>query len=488
MAKLAEVFQKGQDSINKAGGPAFALGLKERFATRLMTCLVGEPKYYGDTTQELVDETKALCFDDPEFVLKAAIYAREQMNLRTAPVLLIRWLAPHLPSSQMEMAIPRICTRPDQLADLHAYYLATQDKRTLSKGMKLGVRAALSGYSTYQLAKYPKGLVALIKTTHPARREEFQALIENRSEAPYTWEVELTRHGNNQETWDKLLAENAVGYMALLRNLRNILANASKHVQTICDKLTDPEQIKNSKQFPFRYLAALRALQGSDVPKGDQFARVIEALGKAFELSAENLPKMPGTTVFIMDHSGSMSGTLSDRGSISYMDTADTLAIMGATMCDAAIPVAFGSSATIVEVPSEMGTLQAVDAMKQVDVGHSTNLPAAFELLREKAIQADRIIVLSDMQSYRTDSRGSYSQESSQLWRAAYGQEAWIHSIDLAGYGTTQIRDDNVSLIAGWSDKILNLIPLIEQGGSSFIQAIENVQLTAVLAAEEDEE
>lgn len=487
MAKLAEVFQKGHDSINKAGGPAFALGLKERFATRLMTCLVGEPKYYGDTTQELVDETKELCFQEPEFVLKAAIYAREQMYLRTAPVLLLRWLAPHLHSSQMEMAIPRICTRPDQLADLHAYYLATQDKRTLSKGMKLGIRAALDGYSTYQLAKYPKGLTALIKTTHPKRREEYQALIENRLEAPYTWEVELTRHGNNAQTWDKLLSENAVGYMALMRNLRNILANKSNHIQAICDKLTDPEQVRNSKQFPFRYLAALRALQGSDVPKGDQFQQVIEALGKAFELSAENLPKMPGTTVFVMDHSGSMSGSLSDRGSISYMDTADTLAIMGATMCDAAIPVAFGSIAAIVEVPAEMGTLQAVDAMKGVDVGHSTNLPAAFELLRENAIKADRVIVLSDMQSYRTDSRGAYSQESSQLWRASFAQEAWIHSIDLAGYGTAQIRDDNVSLISGWSDKVLSLIPLIEQGGEGFIQSIENVDISAKGTSEPDE-
>ena len=129
--------------------------------------------------------------------------------------------------------------------------------------MKKGIRASLAGYSEYQLAKYPKGLAPLIKNTHPGpRRPEFQALIENRIEAPYTWEVELTRHGNNAETWDELLSKDAVGYMALLRNLRNILKNPSQHIDKIVDKLTSPEAIKRSKQLPFRFLSAHRALDG----------------------------------------------------------------------------------------------------------------------------------------------------------------------------------------------------------------------------------
>ena len=485
MAKLAEVFQKGYDSLNRAGGPAFALDLKERFATRLMTCLVGEPKFYGDTTQELVDETKRLCQQDPMFVLQAAIYAREQMFLRTAPLILLRWLVPCLSRRDLTIGVQRICTRPDQLVDLMHYYHSTQEKRTVANNLKSAIRTKLTQYSQYQLAKYPAGLKSLIKLSHPPRSEDFHALIENRMAPPLTWEVELTRHGNKAEVWDRLLAEDAVPYMALIRNLRNILGSGANSIGLVCDRLEDPARVRGSKQFPFRFLSSLRALEQSDLKHDGRYGQAIDALSKAFEISLGNLPHLPGRTVFLIDHSGSMKRQLSSRGSVSYMDVADTLAIVGAVMCESALPVAFASEAAVIEVPPGLSTLKAIGAMQNIDVGYATALAKGFDLLRTLSIGADRVIILSDMQAWKASS-GRFAQDVSQTWRAAHSPNAWIHSIDLAGYGTTQIQGGKVSLIAGWSDRVVRLLPLIEAGGDAFVQAIEGVNLYVSNPVEEE--
>lgn len=473
MARLTQAFRTGTPTLNRAAGPAFTMSLRDRFATRLMTCLVGEPKFYGDTTPDLLDDAKEICQEDPVFALKAAIYAREELHLRTAPLLVLRWLLPHLGSEVMAAGIKRICTRPDQLVDLEGYYKMTQEKRALSAGLKRGIRDALAGYSYYQLAKYPAGLSRLIRLTHPPRAERFQEIIEDKIIPPLTWEVELTRHGNTAEVWDRLLAEDSVPYMALLRNLRNILQSGAKSLGLVCERLRNPDRVRGSKLFPFRFLAAYRIVQGLDAEGKHE---VLEAINQAFALSAENLPHLDGRTIFLIDHSGSMNSQLSQRSSLTYMDIADTLAVMGATMCDDAVPVAFATSAGIVELPEETRAIEAVDALKRIEVGYGTSLSAGFNVMQHANLEADRVIVLSDMQAWEM-SDGRHGAEAAEAWRSRMAPNAWIHSIDLAGYGTAQLQGGNISLIAGWSEQVLALLPMMEAGTDAFIRAIESVDI-----------
>lgn len=44
-----------------------------------------------------------------------------------------------------------------------------------------------------------------------------------RIEIPKTWETLLSAKGNNAETWTDLILNHKLPYMALMRNLRNIL-------------------------------------------------------------------------------------------------------------------------------------------------------------------------------------------------------------------------------------------------------------------------
>ena len=85
--------------------------------------------------------------------------------------------------------------------------------------------------------------------------------------------------------WEELIESRKVGYMALMRNLRNILdANVSqRHIVSVCNTLSDAEAVRRSKQLPFRFLAAYREISKL---KSAYAGRVMDALEQAVVVSA----------------------------------------------------------------------------------------------------------------------------------------------------------------------------------------------------------
>ncbi|KAG5499555.1 hypothetical protein JIQ42_05028 [Leishmania sp. Namibia] len=80
---------------------------------------------------------------------------------------------------------------------------------------------------------------------------------------PETWETLLSKEGNTGRVWDALISANAVPYMALLRNLRNILTrlcSAASH-KRVLEKLVDEQQVAASQQLPYRFYSAYLAVQ-----------------------------------------------------------------------------------------------------------------------------------------------------------------------------------------------------------------------------------
>jgi WD40 repeat protein len=78
-----------------------------------------------------------------------------------------------------------------------------------------------------------------------------------------SWETRLSKEGNTGKVWDSLIAARAVGYMALLRNLRNILTrtcSAATH-RLVLEKLADEQQIALSQQLPYRFYSAYLAVK-----------------------------------------------------------------------------------------------------------------------------------------------------------------------------------------------------------------------------------
>lgn len=283
---------------------------------------------------------------------------------------------------------------------------------------------------------------------------------------PYTWETELSANGNNAETWEKLIDSKKVGYMALLRNLRNILNANPSNVNKVLEYIENPEAVKKSKQLPFRYLSAYKEL------KNIGGSRVFDVLENAVEASIENVPKLSGTTVIAVDVSGSMSDSISNKSEVHCYEIAMLLGLIANKICENSIFYTFNTSINKYALSHRSGILSTVLNSR---CGGGTNMYLPFNRMITDKVHADRIIILSDNEC---NSRGGYYcnkpvQTLADEYRRTSGNEIWVHAIDLQGYGTQQFYGKKTNVIAGWSERTLEFIKLAEQGETTLVKTIE---------------
>jgi hypothetical protein len=471
---------------NKAGGKAYKLTTKDEFVTNLMTNLYQEPKYYGDNTPELANLTEGLIKTDPNFVARAAVYARQTMNLRTAPIMVLAQLFLAGQGVLARKVIARVATRPDQLKDLVAY-LNQFDSKLPKKlhQLRKGIADVLKTFDEYQLGKYNSGnsptLKDLIRISHvkPEGVEQgllFKRCLENNLTVPYTWETEISEKGNKAEVWEALIESGKLPYMAMLRNLSNMVKTgvSQKHISMVCAILSDSMKVAKSKQFPFRFYSAYKRLLEADSCTG--VGELLTSLSKAIGYSVENISELPGVTFTTADNSGSMQGRLSDKGSVTYADIANVLQAILAKGCKEHIGSVFGTDFSIVHVNPNNDILNNAKIYKRTETGYQTHLYKAIQHLLSNKIKVDRIIILSDMQvygsHYDTEVQGLYEKYLKEI-----NSDCWLHSIDLAGYGTTPIVSGHTNLMAGWSDKVLGYISAVENGADSMIKDISKIEI-----------
>jgi hypothetical protein len=126
-----------------------------------------------------------------------------------------------------------------------------------------------------------------------------------------------------------------------------------------------------------------------------------------------------------------------------------------------------------------------MERLARTEVGGSTEAHLTLRYLRENRIRVDRVILLSDMQCYDSSGRGSsywggYSDgslaEELRKYRSSVNPEVFMHSVDLAGHGTSQFPQDErrVALLAGWSERLLEFLPLVEADGAQAVDRISS--------------
>src|SRR5499427_9857530 len=282
------------------GAPARNISTELQLRRSVMACLLWESQFYEDGVEiagriaELVPKVAA------EKVAALAIEAREQMKLRHVPLLLVREMARHKTHRGLVAeTLERVIQRADELCEFVAIYW--KDGRVpLSGQVKKGLAAAFPKFDEYQLAKYDRGgpikLRDVLFLCHAKPRDDKQAavwkkLIWGRMATPDTWEVALsaTEGRGKREAWERLLAENKLGALALLRNLRN-LRDADVDEALV---LTALRAMNTQRVLPFRFLAAARY-----APHWE------EALESAMLSSIASQEKLAGKTVLLIDVSG----------------------------------------------------------------------------------------------------------------------------------------------------------------------------------------
>jgi hypothetical protein len=146
------------------------------------------------------------------------------------------------------------------------------------------------------------------------------------AEAGITWEALAgwLQGPMTAEAWEAVIP--SMGYMALIRNLRNFdAAGVSDDVcERVAQRLADPAEVAKSRQFPYRFYSAYAAV-ASD--------RWGSCLGHALEHSVHNIPALPGRTAIYIDTSGSMQSGLSDKSQMSRAQAAALFAVALAYRC-----------------------------------------------------------------------------------------------------------------------------------------------------------
>ena len=275
-------------TTNHEGALAWRMTPEWELYTTVVTTMGVEDTFYEggeERVRRIADLVRKV---KPEFVAQLAVYTREEMHLRSVPLLLLVELdCCHQGDTLVSRAVGRTIQRADEITELLMCYLwrtGKADLSGLSSQLRKGLAEAFNKFDEYQFAKYNRKnrkvtLRDALALVHPKPKDDRQADIfrkikSDTLETPVTWETELSavgqRHFDSEEekeeakreVWRKLVQSHRLGYMATLRNLRNMLKLGmdEETMQMVCDYIANPEAVRKSKQLPFRFLSAFLEL------------------------------------------------------------------------------------------------------------------------------------------------------------------------------------------------------------------------------------
>jgi len=361
--KTATVKRESQ-IINRAGGRAYKHGPKFELVEFLLTNFM-TPKYYESAADAQKRLVQLVNDNDPEFVAKAAVYARNTFGMRTVT---------HVTACElfkacnkrgesppwMRQFVKNVVFRVDDMTEIMAYWLSNQEgKRRIPNALKRGLADKFGDFDTYQLGKYrgegkAVSLRDLMNLVHPIpserngevtislakywaalplklRKSKYEDNIKNVNgrktgtikinaiealklgllKADGTWQKDLSAAGKTSDkkaakadVWKKQIREKKIGIMALLRNLRNIVEQAPDLIDEAAELLQNERLLlsKNNKMFPYRYYNAYKAM--TEVSNS---RKMLRAISKACDIAVGNVPELANTLVAV-DVSGSMGG------------------------------------------------------------------------------------------------------------------------------------------------------------------------------------
>lgn len=480
-------------TVNRSGYAAYKMSDKEQLVTAVLTTMFGEPKFYGSTDEKVIQLAVECAKADPAFLCRLACYARNVGNMRSISHVLTAVIAREA-HEYTRRTIRNVVVRPDDITEIMSCYQTFYGK-PFPNAMKREIASVIQRFDEYQLAKYNGGHKSLklrdvLRITHPvpqsAEKEAlFRKVLDDTLEIPYTWETELSAKGNTKEVWNELIASGKVGYMALLRNLRNIVKSGAD-VQPVLAVLSDEEQVRKSRQLPFRFFSAYRMLGAENLLTPD----IRKALETALTASIANMETIPGRTLIAVDSSGSMASTVSRNSIVRCCDIGTLLGAMASRLCEDATVCYFDSvnSWSMFKGQGNKGyqiarygkydsILDICDKNSAAGGGTDLSLPMKFALEEDdtrKVRPFDRVIYFSDSECNSSwDGLNKTVQSSVDTYRRKYNPDFWVHGVDLQGYGTQQFCGRNFNLMAGWNENVLPFILLAEKGIGSLVETIE---------------
>lgn len=456
--------------------------------------MVGEDTFYEGKTErdqryrDLIAKVVAV---DPSWVARFVPFLRQEMNMRSASIVMaVEYVIAGGPGGRK--VVSDALQRPDEPSEAIGYYRSRKG-RAIPQPIKRGVADAVRRlYSERNAIKYDGDSMGyrlgdVIDIVHPDPKAEWQSrlfryLLDTRHgrddistegldtltaykalmavpvserralitgegavqrlmDAGMTWESlsGWLQGPMDGKAWDAIIPN--MGYMALLRNLRNFeQAGISKESKALVIKtLTDPEEVRKSKQFPIRFYSAYKNVTGFGY---------LEALEEALDLTVQNVPSFKGRTLILVDNSGSMGSGFSNRGTIEYRETAALFGAALAKRAENADLVAYDTSSRRVSFDKSEPVLKIAKAATYNGGGTDT-----FGVLNKVYNGHDRVVILTD-------------EQANYHFGRAENIKVPIYTFNLAGYrvGHLPSGSDNRYTFGGLTDAGFKMIDLIERG------------------------
>ncbi len=501
------------DTINQAGGTAYAYGPEAKLAQLAATGTLSDGFYAGAEAQ-LAEVLDAAWQVDAEFVAKAAVYARQSGAMKDMPALLTAVLTMSDPDLSVRV-FKRVIDNGRMLRTFVQIMRSGQTGRTsLGSRPKRLVREWLEQASIRSLMRAATGndpsLADIVRMVHPApasaeRRAfygwligkpydlaalpaeiaAFEAWKRDPSrplpDVPFEW---LTSFPLTAEQWGELAGR--MGWQALRMNLNTLARNGAFAVpgvtEQVAARLADADALAKVKPAPYQLMVAL-GQAGDGVPLAVQ-----AALETALEVSLAKVPALAGNVVVCPDVSGSMSSPATGyrKGASSAVRCIDIAALVAAAVLRTnrqarVLPFECG----VVDVTLDANARVAVNAAKLAAIGGGgTNVSAPLALLNREQAKVDTVVIVSDNESW-IDSARPWARETATTTMSEWNKlkarnpGAKLICIDIQPYGTTQAKSrEDIMNVGGFTDAVFDAMARFAKGETrDWVEIVNQVEV-----------
>ena len=499
------------DTVNEAGGRAYALSAKQALAQYAATGCLNGTFYASDVDQ--LHRVLVLCDAvDSRFVAQTAVYTRQHGHMKDMPALLLAVLAAR-DVELMAQVFDRVADNGKMLRNFVQIVRSGQvGRRSLGSRPKREVQRWLESRSDAEIFRASVGrspsLVDVIKMVHPkptsASRRALYGYLLGRpydvaalpdvvqryvaykrgasAEVPKVPFQMLTSLDLDAAAWREI-ARNASWQMARM-NLNTFARHGvfedRELTALIARRLASPALIAKARVFPYQLMVAERNL-ADGVP-----GVVRDALREAMEVALGNVPRVEGQIHVLVDVSGSMHSPVTGfrRGSTSKVRCIDAAALVAAAFLRVnpktqVLP--FHDVVQPCRLDVRDGVLRNAQKLSALPSG-GTRCAAPLAALNRRKAEGDLVVFVSDSESWIDPARQfRWGTEVLAEWHQ-YRQrnpQAKLVCIDMQPYGSTQAPNRRDILnVGGFSDAIFRVVADFAGGvetGDHWVDVIEAI-------------
>ena len=420
----------------------------------------GKDQFYNSSLElyrRMQSNIRSLVAQDSfDYIANVVLFSRKQMDMRTYPIVLVVEFAKELrvqnkTYANMRKLVCETISRADELTELYSYALTIfGDKKSIPLSIKKGVADAFNKFDEYQFSKYNGGNKSLtfkdlLRIVHPKPANEekskiFAGIMNDSLAIAYTWETQLSANGQKHELeqkpkatiWKELISSNKLGYMALLKNLRNIEETKDATlIQMAATNISNESLVLRSKQLPMSFLQAYENVT-STVLKN--------AIANAIKISSQNIPNMGNEILVVVDNSGSMSGNPIKLASLFAS------MIVGGHKDSKVTGVVFGNAAGYVNFSDDFNQTSTIIARS--GFGGGTNFDSVIKLIGNN--KYDAVFILSDGDVNRTS--------LSRCAKLGVNKDSVQVIFNFNASETTPFKENSAFFITGLSHKVFNYL------------------------------